>query len=95
MIGYEEHICIEDLQGDVTGVQEKLDSSLDPFVLTKEGRPIAILQNVEGYHHIHKALLLLKILSLGEADIRKNNVRDQDEVFESIRNKIGAQHDTV
>ena len=95
MMTYEEQICLEDLQGDLTGIQERLDSTLEPFVLTKEGRPIAILQNLEGYYHIHKALLMLKILSLGEADIQKNNVRDQDEVFESLKKKIGEQHATV
>ena len=59
----EEQIRLEDVQDDMTGVQERLDSRLEPFVLTKEGRPIAILQNLEGYYHIHKALVMLKILS--------------------------------
>lgn len=95
MVDYEKNICIEDLQGDWTGIQEKVNSSQDPFVLTKAGHPIAILQNVEGYQHVQKAILMLKILSLGEADIRKNHVRDQDDVFESIRKKIGSQHETV
>ena len=95
MIAYEEQIRLEDVQGDLAGVQERLDSCLNPFVLTKEGRPIAILQNLEGYYHIHKALVMLKILSLGEADIRQNKVRDHGEVFESLRKKIGAQYATV
>ena len=93
MVDYEQNIRIEELQGDLSGIQEKISSSPDPFVLIKEGLPIAILQNVEGYQHVQKALLMLKMLSLGEADIRNNKVRDQDEVFESIRTKIGSQHE--
>jgi hypothetical protein len=87
------NIPFEELSKKASIFEETIGISSDPFIITKEGKPIGILQNLEGYQKMHKAIQMLKIIALGEADIKKDKVKNHDEVFESLKKKIQRKND--
>ena len=62
-----------------------------PVIITQNGEPRAVLQDPQSYESMRNALGLLKLISHGEEDIRKGNVRPQEEVFSKIEKAIGKK----
>lgn len=60
-----------------------------PVIITQNGEPRAVLQDPQSYESMRNALGLLKLISLGEEDIRKGKVSLHDDVFSRIEKKIG------
>ena len=55
-----------------------------PIIITQNGEPRAVLQDTESYENMRKTIGILKLLSLGEEDIRGGNSKLQDEVFADL-----------
>jgi prevent-host-death family protein len=55
-----------------------------PIIITQNGEPKAVLQDPESYENMRNTIGLLKLLSLGEEDIRKGNTLAQNQVFQNI-----------
>ena len=55
-----------------------------PVVITQNGEPRAVLQDLKSYEEMRNAIGLLKLLSQGEAEIKDGKVRSQEEVFKDI-----------
>ena len=63
---------------------EQVNETHRPIVITQNGEPRAVLQDTESYENMRNAIGLLKLISLGEEDIRKGQSRPQDEVFSDL-----------
>jgi len=59
-----------------------------PVIITQNGEPRAVIQDTQSYEDMRNAIGILKLLSLGEEDIRKGSVQSQDEVFSRIEKAI-------
>lgn len=46
-------------------------SSGQPVIITQNGRPTAVLQDVETFQRQRDALLMLKVLARGDAELRR------------------------
>jgi prevent-host-death family protein len=57
-----------------------------PVVITQNGEPKAVLQDPESYENMRNAIGLLKLISLGEKDIKDGKSKSQEEVFANIEN---------
>lgn len=55
-----------------------------PIVITQNGEPRAVLQDPESYENMRNTIGLLKLISLGEEDIRKGKSKKQSEVFSDL-----------
>jgi prevent-host-death family protein len=55
-----------------------------PIIITQNGDARAVLQDPTSYENMRNAIGILKLISQGEADIRKRKVKSQDDVFNSI-----------
>ena len=55
-----------------------------PVVITQNGEPRAVLQDPESYENMRNAIGLLKLISLGEVDIKDGKSKSQKEVFAKI-----------
>jgi prevent-host-death family protein len=55
-----------------------------PIVITQNGEPRAVLQDTESYENMRNTIGILKLISLGEEDIRKGNLKSQDDVFADL-----------
>ncbi|MCP3922867.1 MAG: type II toxin-antitoxin system Phd/YefM family antitoxin, partial [Desulfobacterales bacterium] len=83
----------EEIKKKYSIIEDAIGTSSDPYILTKDGRPIAILQNLEGYRKMQRAIKMLQIVAMGESDIKKGNIRDHKDVFEDLHKKIDQKHD--
>jgi len=61
-----------------------------PIVITQNGEPKAVLQDPESYENMRNTIGLLKLISLGEEDIRKGKYKTQDEVFADLEKQFGS-----
>ncbi len=59
-----------------------------PIVITQNGEPKAVLQDPESYENMRNTIGLLKLISLGEEEIRKGKYKSQDEVFADLEKQL-------
>jgi prevent-host-death family protein len=55
-----------------------------PVIITQNGEPRAVLQDPQSYENMRNALGLLKLISIGEVDIREGRTKSQDEMFDEL-----------
>lgn len=66
-----------------------------PIVITQNGRPTAVLQDVHTYERQQRALHLLKLLAQGEQDHRAGRTLDTETVDDLVRTHIAERHGTA
>ena len=62
-----------------------------PVIITQNGTPRGVLQDVETYERMRQALGLLKIIAQGEFDVHRGRTLPQKEVFSQIRKKLKSR----
>lgn len=60
----------------------------EPIVITQNGRPTAVLQDVASFQRQRKALLLLKLLSEGDEDYAQGRVLSHEEAKRRLAAKF-------
>jgi prevent-host-death family protein len=61
-----------------------------PIVITQNGEPKAVLQDPESYENMRNTIGMLKLISLGEEDIRNGKSKIQSEVFSDLEKLLGS-----
>jgi len=59
-----------------------------PFILTKDDAAVAVIQDVDQYRKLLKALHLLKLTAQGEKDIQNGKKVEQAQVFEELNSLL-------
>ena len=59
----------------------------EPIIITQNGEAKAVVQDIESYERHLETLALLKILALGEKQIREGRTKPASEVFERLRQR--------
>jgi prevent-host-death family protein len=57
-------------------------------IITQNGEPKAVLQDPESFENMRNAIGILKMVSMGEEDIKNGNTLDQETVFKNIEDKL-------
>jgi len=70
---------------------DQINETHAPVIITQSGEARAVLQDPESYERTQNALLMLKLLARGEADVRTGRVISQDEVFRKLRKRVKAR----
>ena len=65
---------------------KQINEAHRPVVITQNGEPRALLQDPESYENMRNAIGLLKLLSLGEEDVKDGKSKSHEEVFANIEN---------
>ena len=63
------------------------------IVLTQCGSASAVVQDFDAYQRLRSALVMLKLMVQGEADIQHGRTAPQDEVFTAIRDRVSVSGD--
>ena len=58
------------------------------LILTQNGSATAVVQDIETYNKHQQALLMLKLIAQGEADIENDRLHDQEEVFSQLEAEL-------
>ncbi|MEW6290220.1 MAG: type II toxin-antitoxin system Phd/YefM family antitoxin [Thermodesulfobacteriota bacterium] len=67
---------------------KQINDTRRPVIITQNGEPRAVLQDPQSYENMRNAIGILKLLSLGETDIRNGKTMTQDEVFENMEKML-------
>jgi len=59
-----------------------------PVIITQNGKPTAVLLDVESYQRQREALLFLKLVAQGERDYQEGNVLSQSEADAHFRARL-------
>jgi prevent-host-death family protein len=65
-------------------ILKQVEEKNNPLIITQNGEAKAVLMNVEYYQNIMNSINLLKILSIGERDIKNNKIFTQEELDRKI-----------
>ena len=79
------------LKARAADLMRQVNETRRPVIITQNGEPKAILQDPKSYESMRNALGLMKLIALGEEDVRKGNVRSQKEVFSMVEKAIGKE----
>ena len=74
------------LKSRASDLLRQINETHRPVVITQNGEPRAVLQDPESYENMRNAIGLLKLISLGEEDIKDGKSKSQEEVFTNIEN---------
>ncbi len=81
-------ISLSDFKSDASQWLKRLQDESDAVVLTQNGRASAVVQSYETFQRQQQALLMLKLLAQGEADIAAGRTIPQEEVFERMEERL-------
>jgi PHD/YefM family antitoxin component YafN of YafNO toxin-antitoxin module len=65
-------------------ILKQIDEKNNPMVITQNGEARAVLMNVHYYQNIMDSINLLKILSIGENDIKNGKIISEEEMDKRI-----------
>lgn len=66
----------------------KARESGQPIVITQNGKPTAVLQDVESFQRQREALLLLKLAAQGDQDFRRGDALSDAEADRRFRDRL-------
>jgi prevent-host-death family protein len=72
-------------------ILKQVNETHRPIIITQNGEPKAVLQDPESYENMRNAIGLLKLLSLGEEDIRQGKTVAQNQVFQNIEKLLDVK----
>ena len=67
---------------------KQINDTHRPVIITQNGEPKAVLQDPESYENMRNAIGILKLISMGEEDIKSGNILEQEAVFKNIEEKM-------
>jgi len=78
------------LKSKAADMLKQVNETRRPIIITQNGEPRAVLQDPESYENMRNAIGLMKLISLGEEDVVKEKLKDQDEVFSDLEKRIDS-----
>ena len=70
---------------------KQINDTHRPVIITQNGEPKAVLQDPESFENMRNAIGILKLISIGEEDIKNGNILEQETVFKNIEEKLKKQ----
>ena len=67
-------------------IMKQIKEKNNPIVITQNGEAKAVLMDVKHYQGIIDTINLIKIISIGENDIKNNRIYTNEQVEEKIKN---------
>ena len=69
-------------------VMKQIGEKNNPLVITQNGEAKAVLMDVKQYQNIINSINLLKILSIGENDLKNNRIYTHEEVQKKVKSLL-------
>ncbi|GBE51887.1 antitoxin RelF [bacterium BMS3Bbin14] len=67
---------------------KQINDTHRPVIITQNGKPRAVVQDPESFENMQNAIGILKLISMGEEDIRAGKTHSQEEVFALIEKNL-------
>lgn len=69
---------------------KQVNETRRPIIITQNGEPKAVLQDPESYENMRNAIGMLKLISLGEEDIRNGKSKPQKTLFSDLEKLVNS-----
>jgi prevent-host-death family protein len=79
------------LKAHAAEMMRELNENREPYVITQNGEAKAVMQDIESYEQTQETMALLKILALGNRQIKDGKVRRVDDVIKRLRERQEAR----
>ncbi|MFH1146228.1 MAG: type II toxin-antitoxin system Phd/YefM family antitoxin [Pseudomonadota bacterium] len=76
------------LKSHAADLLKQINETHCPVIITQNGEPRAVLQDPKSYETMRNALGMLKLISMAEDEIKNNNVKTQEAVFETLEKAL-------
>ena len=70
---------------------KQINETHRPVIITQNGEPRAVIQDPQSFEDMRNAIGILKLISMGEEDIKNENILEQEAVFKNIKEKMKKQ----
>ncbi len=84
-------VTVAELQAQAEKIITKTKRSGQPFLITQNGKPTALLVDIKSFFEELAAENLSRLIAVGEADIAAGRVQNFDEALEEIRRERKVQ----
>ena len=84
-------LSLSDFKAEASQLLKQIHDNPRSLVITQNGRATAVVQDYEQFQRQREALLMLKLMVQGEADIQNGELIPQDEVFNDLREQLEAR----
>ena len=81
------------LKANAAKVVRGLAESGEPMIITQNGEATAVIQDIASYEQTQETLALLKILALGERQVKEGKAVPADEAMRRFREEIRRAQD--
>ncbi len=76
------------LKSKAADLLKQINDTHRPVIITQNGEPKAVIQDPQSYENMRNAIGLLKLISMGEEDIKSGNIVEQEEAFRALEEKF-------
>jgi prevent-host-death family protein len=76
------------LKANAAKVVRGLAESGEPMIITQNGEATAVIQDIASYEQTQETLALLKILALGEQQVKEGKTVSAEEAMKRFREEI-------
>lgn len=72
-------------------VIQEVNASRNPIIVTQNGASTVVIQDHDSYQRTSDALIMLKLVAMGEADVSKKRTIPQSEVFSTLKKRLKSR----
>jgi len=76
------------LKAKTADVINNVNDTQRTVIITQNGEAKAVVQDIKSYENMQNSLNLLKLIVQSENDIEKNDVVEQDKMFNDLEQKL-------
>jgi len=76
------------VKANAANMLDQVNETHRPIIITQNGEAKAVLIDTESYDSMQNAIGILKLISMGEKDVKNRKVTEQNSFFSAIENKI-------
>ena len=76
------------VKANAANMLDQVNETHRPIIITQNGEAKAVLMDTESYDSMQNAIGILKLISMGEKDIKNGKIMEQNSFFSTIENKI-------
>lgn len=76
------------VKANAANMLDQVNETHRPIIITQNGEAKAVLMDTESYDAMQNAIGILKLISMGEKDIKDGKTMEQNSFFSIVENKI-------
>lgn len=76
------------VKANAANLLDQVNKTRRPVIITQNGEAKAVLLDTESYDSMQNAIGILKLISMGEKDVKEGKIAEQNSFFATIENKV-------